>query len=59
MWDKAAAAELLWQCALAAVTAEQLMQHEHVGPEEFRGLDVEGCVTVDGGMWLLQARPQV
>lgn len=68
-WDKAAAAALLWQCALAAVAAEEVLQQQEqeqglAGGASTSsgapvGLDVEGCITVDGSMWLLQARPQV
>lgn len=60
-WNKTAAASLLWQCALAAVAAEEvLQQQDEVAAGSSRvGLDVEGCITVDGSMWVVQARPQV
>ncbi|WIA39103.1 hypothetical protein OEZ86_005242 [Tetradesmus obliquus] len=59
VWDKAAAATLLWQCALAALAAEQAVAAADGELEEGVGQDVEGCVTPDGAIWLLQARPQV
>ncbi|KAF8064622.1 R1 [Scenedesmus sp. PABB004] len=60
VWDEAAAAGLLWQCALAAVAAEAAVTDPDDGPGTpgYEGLDVEGCVTPDGTIWLLQARPQ-
>jgi hypothetical protein len=66
-FKKSAAAALLWQCALAAVASEEvLLQQEAaaagsngVGSGAGCGLDVEGCITVDGSMWVVQARPQV
>jgi len=59
-WKKASAAALLWQCALAAVAAEEVLQHQaDTVAGGGSGLDVEGCITVDGNMWLVQARPQV
>jgi alpha-glucan,water dikinase len=65
VWDRAAAAALMWQCALAAVAAEQVVvQQQQQGMSDLGhganlGQDVEGCVTADGRIWLLQARPQV
>jgi alpha-glucan,water dikinase len=59
VWDKSAAAALLWQCALAALAAEQAVAAADGELEEGVGQDVEGCVTPDGSIWLLQARPQV
>jgi hypothetical protein len=65
-FKKSAAAALLWQCALAAVASEEvLLQQEALagvngaGSSAGCGLDVEGCITVDGSMWVVQARPQV
>jgi hypothetical protein len=65
-FKKSAAAALLWQCALAAVASEEvLLQQEALagvngaGSSAGWGLDVEGCITVDGSMWVVQARPQV
>jgi hypothetical protein len=58
LWDKEAAAALLWQCALAALAAEEAMEAAGCGAGGV-GMDVEGAVTEDGGVWLLQARPQV
>lgn len=57
VWDRAAAAGLLWQCALAALAAEQAVSEDEGTTGQ--GQDVEGCVTADGTIWLLQARPQV
>lgn len=63
VWDRGAAAALLWQCALAAVAAEEVVQQQQQGGDldrgQYLGQDVEGCVTADGRIWLLQARPQV
>jgi hypothetical protein len=59
VWDKSAAAALLWQCALAALAAEQAVAAADGELQEGVGQDVEGCVTHDGSIWLLQARPQV
>jgi hypothetical protein len=63
-WDKTAASALLWTAALAAVAAEGVLQQEHgtvraASTGDSAGLDVEGCITTDGSVWLLQARPQV
>jgi hypothetical protein len=65
-FQKSAAAALLWQCALAAVAAEEVLQQQEAaagsngaGSSARVGLDVEGCITVDGSMWVVQARPQV
>jgi hypothetical protein len=65
-FQKTAAAALLWQCALAAVAAEEVLQQQEAaagsngaGSNARVGLDVEGCITVDGSMWVVQARPQV
>lgn len=58
-FQKTAAAALLWQCALAAVAAEEVLQQQEGGSSDGAGLDVEGCLTVDGSMWIVQARPQV
>jgi hypothetical protein len=58
-FKKTAAAGLLWQCALAAVAAEEVLQQQEGGGDPGVGLDVEGCITVDGNIWVVQARPQV
>lgn len=64
VWDRTQAAGLLWQCALAAVAAERALPVQQGAggggdASGAAGLDVEGCVTPDGTVWLLQARPQV
>eukprot|EP00879_Flechtneria_rotunda_P009691 GHRR01010140.1.p1 GENE.GHRR01010140.1~~GHRR01010140.1.p1 ORF type:complete len:1019 (+),score=414.74 GHRR01010140.1:666-3722(+) len=61
VWDKAQAAGTLWQCAAAAVAAEQALGEDGCSSNNsrYQGLDVEGCLTMDGSVWLLQARPQV
>lgn len=65
--DRTAAAELLWRCAAAAVAAEEVVD-QYLGQDadlhgsdrdQNLGQDVEGCVTADGKIWLLQDRPQV
>jgi alpha-glucan,water dikinase len=49
--DQQSRLQLMWQVAAAAVAVEEGMGGQHQ--------DVEGGVTKDGRVWVLQARPQV